>query len=435
MQAVASGYARRLWAFVKPKTRRSHLTYIDGARAVAALYVVLHHCFQWLNTPPLPPNVSDTSAWSLTGWLGDGRFAVSAFIAISGFSLMLPVLRGDRRLPWSAWEFFKRRARRILPPYYFALGLSLLVILLLNGHYAGDAWLQSLPVTPRAVVDHLLLLHDIDSSAMYSINGPLWSIALEWHIYFAFPLLVLLARRFGVPVLTATVSLLCWLGVTGLIFLDRTGIFASAHVAGQPLTQFIPGNLPLLVDYFGLFVLGMFGATLAYAPQPAWVALRKRIPWGLLTLVAAVGYVALLQFFGSLVQRFPRVYYVDVATALLVVIFFNWAASSERNPMRAVLGWRPLAAIGSFAYSIYLIHVPILGMIYAFIVYPLIYPALQPNRLIALILLIVVTVPIVLVLSYIFFLFCERPFLNPPGSARPSTARVPTAQVAPASVS
>ncbi|HEX6799049.1 MAG TPA: acyltransferase family protein, partial [Ktedonobacterales bacterium] len=97
--------------------RGGHLGYVDGARGIAAVYVALHHCWQivWSETPhPLP------FLWSLLDWLAYGSFAVSAFIAISGFSLMLPVARGDGRLPGGAWTFFKRRARRILPPYYFA---------------------------------------------------------------------------------------------------------------------------------------------------------------------------------------------------------------------------------------------------------------------------------------------------------------------------
>jgi peptidoglycan/LPS O-acetylase OafA/YrhL len=393
---------------------------------------VLHHCFQWFNTPPLPSGVSDTPLWTLVGWLGQGRFAVSAFIAISGFSLMLPVVRGDRRLPNGTWDFFLRRARRILPPYYFALALSLLAIWLLSGRYVGSAWLSNLPVTPNVVITHVLLLHDLDAPVMYGINGPFWSIALEWHIYFAFPLLVLLARKLGVPAVVATTMLLSVIGFTLLLYVDRSGALANAYVAGQHLTQYFPGNVPLLIDFFGLFALGMLGATTAYAPQPAWAALRGRIPWGPLALAFTAAYIALFYVFDGLAQRWPRAFYLDVATALLVMILFNWAAASERNPARAVLGWRPLATVGTFAYSIYLIHVPILGALFSFVAYPLILSPLQPNRLVALGIFIVVALPVVLVLAYIFFLFCERPFLNPPGGVQRARAEAVAAQLAPA---
>ena len=101
--------------------------------------------------------------------------------------------------------------------------------------------------------------------------------------------------------------------------------------------------------------------------------------------------------------------------------------------MRALLGWRPLATIGTFAYSIYLIHVPILGMLFSFVVYPFVLQPLRPDRLVALGIFTAVALPVALVVSYVFFLFCERPFLNPPASARSGRTAV-APQAVPASV-
>ncbi len=61
---------------------------LDGIRGVAALFVVLHHC--WLLSFPGYP--SNTGPWWL-GWLVYGHFAVVVFIVLSGFSLAIAPAR------------------------------------------------------------------------------------------------------------------------------------------------------------------------------------------------------------------------------------------------------------------------------------------------------------------------------------------------------
>ncbi len=94
---------------------------LDGIRGVAALFVVLHHC--WLLSFPGYP--SNTGPWWL-GWLIYGHFAVVVFIVLSGFSLAIAPSRSGWQLR-SVREFARRRAWRILPPYWAALAFSLAV--------------------------------------------------------------------------------------------------------------------------------------------------------------------------------------------------------------------------------------------------------------------------------------------------------------------
>ena len=97
------------------------LAYLDGLRAVAAAYVVMFHA------------VLGFSALGLSGpWrllrraFAFGHEAVAIFIVLSGYCLMLPVVRKDAaRLPVDFKRFVGRRAFRILPPYFMALLFSL----------------------------------------------------------------------------------------------------------------------------------------------------------------------------------------------------------------------------------------------------------------------------------------------------------------------
>ena len=92
-------------ASASPTRIRFH--YLDGMRGIAALYVVLHHAYMeiaWLGGAWMP-------GWLrfFAPWIRNGEVAVSAFIVLSGYSLMLPVARaGDLRLPGGIAEFVKR---------------------------------------------------------------------------------------------------------------------------------------------------------------------------------------------------------------------------------------------------------------------------------------------------------------------------------------
>ncbi len=77
----------------RPRSRcERRLDYLDGIRALAALFVVAHHVYIAVY-PGFPEN---TGPWFL-GWLLYGNFAVAVFIVVSGFSLTLAPAR--RRLP------------------------------------------------------------------------------------------------------------------------------------------------------------------------------------------------------------------------------------------------------------------------------------------------------------------------------------------------
>ena len=107
---------------------RLRLNHVDGLRALAALYVVLHHI--WLDGRP------EDRAHDWGSWLRHGHFAVTLFIVLSGYCLMLPVVRGDGTLRGGIVPYLKR-ARRILPPYYAALGVTILLSTFLIGHKTG----------------------------------------------------------------------------------------------------------------------------------------------------------------------------------------------------------------------------------------------------------------------------------------------------------
>ena len=193
---------------------------------------------------------------------------------------MLPVAASaDKSLPGGVWRYIGRRARRILPPYYAALALVL--ILEHAGRLAspgpGKVWSWPLAgVTPQEIVSHLLLAHNLRQDWADAIDGPMWSVATEWQIYFLFPLILLPAwRRLGrLPVVVIGFVV----GLLPALLLRTDLIFACPW-------------------YLGLFAMGMVGALLAQPPAadsgsqeeesdsgPPW----KQRALGFATLCAAV---------------------------------------------------------------------------------------------------------------------------------------------------
>ena len=131
-------------------------------------------------------------------WFIYGRFAVVVFIVLSGFSLALSPARHGWRLDGVS-RFARRRARRILPPYWAALAFSLAV-----------AWLvvpppgQGVPDAKSVVVNGLLVQNLVGAPTP---NRSFWSMAVEAQLYVVFPLLLLMVRRWGAIVMVATVTL------------------------------------------------------------------------------------------------------------------------------------------------------------------------------------------------------------------------------------
>jgi len=326
---------------------RIRLEFLDGVRGLAALFVVFHHAFQEVaGTSPGRSLNPLLRAFSFLHW---GHYAVAVFIVLSGFCLMLPVLRAkEGRLRGGVLQYIKRRARRILPPYFAALALSLVLIAvtpLRNG--PRSHWNDMLPAfTPGVLLSHLTLLHNLSSNWIYKINSPFWSVATEWQIYFVFAFCLLpVWRRFGM-----------------------TAVVVSSFAATS-LPYMLAPHFRHFVSacpwYLGLFTLGMAGAAFCAAPGGANVTSRYRqAPWGVFACLLFGAVLGLLGVWPDLEAR-----YIDPVFGAATVCFLLYCHTSKQKSLTKE---RPLAIrllesdrairLGAFSYSLYLVHFPLLGL-------------------------------------------------------------------------
>ena len=98
------------------------------------------------------------------------------------------------------------------------------------------------------------------------------------------------------------------------------------------------------------------------------------------------------------------------------------ASRHERGWTARFLGCKPLVFIGTFAYSVYLIHAPLLQVLWQGPFAPL-----QAQPLAMLAALTLLGTPLILSAAYVFFLVFERPFLRTGTGKRPTPLAVAVA--------
>jgi peptidoglycan/LPS O-acetylase OafA/YrhL len=314
-------------------TGRGRVTGLDGIRGLAALYVVLYHVF--LRAWPGYPGASRAPFWAVP--LSYGRGAVAMFIVLSGFSLGLGPARSGWRFKSMA-TYAHRRAWRILPPYWAALGFSL----------AMTWYVLAQPGLPtpngKSVAVYGLLVQDAFSQGYHggfwsagSPNRAFWSIAIEVQLYVLLPLLLLLVRR---------VSARAMVGLVAAIVVTIGVLGPHVPLMNSALVKFTP-------DLAVLFAVGLLAAGIVTADERT----RSR-PWARYAMAAAVPATVLMVVKGSVWSYF-NLFWLDLAWAPAIGCLLAAIATSRPRPVVRFLNSRLPRSLGSCSYSLYLTHLPI----------------------------------------------------------------------------
>ena len=291
----------------------------DGLRGVAVAAVLVYH----VEGHPLPG-----------GFLG-----VSLFFTLSGFVItrgLLGELERTDRVSMTA--FWARRFRRLLPPIAVCMALVLAF-----GHVSATGNQRSaLRWDLFATLTDWMNWRTLASGATYGGQelspSPLlhaWSLSIEEQAYVLLPLLAVagwrIARRRGLAIaLAACLAASC-----------AAGVATAAH--GQDW-------------YLGTHVrIGeiLVGGLLATAwNTPLWARLVTCSRYAAVPAAAYMVWAALNATTAS--TWLPRGGLLAHAAATATVI-----VAATGGAWKAVLGWRPLAALGQISYGVYLYHWPL----------------------------------------------------------------------------
>jgi len=345
--------------------------FVDSVRAFAALYVVAHHLDITIYGYP-----NNTGPPELAPLLF-GHFGVAIFIVVSGFSLgVAPARRGWQLGRGGYWEFMRRRAWRILPPYWAALAVSVAIVTLVSTRLHDY-------VSWKGVATHFFLVQDIIEGK--TPNGAFWSIAVEWQLYWIFPLLLLVRRRLGPVVLTtAALAIVIAIGVAH----DHGG-----GVVVQKLVHLSP-------QLGALFVYGLVAALAVTRPVGRWRW------WGWVSVSAGLVVVTACAYLGA-IRAENDFYWLDLVVGVGVASGLAYLTVRPTSRLRRSLEWRPFIAVGRFSYSLYLLHAPLLIAAWVFLVKVLHLASGEAFALMA-----VLVVPAIVAASYGFHRAIELPFME-----------------------
>jgi peptidoglycan/LPS O-acetylase OafA/YrhL len=332
---------------------------IEGLRGIAVLWVVAFHYLVLREGRfddafvALVNGLAPVQALVRNGYLG-----VDLFFLITGFLLTLPWFKHARegRGAPSARAFYVRRLRRIVPAYYVQLALLAAVFLplLVSWRFVKAEF----PFVLANLAAHASFLHYTTplTSASFSINGALWTLALEFQFYLLLPLVApLFVRR---PLAAAAVFVaiaLAWRLAAAHAFgawVDWYSAMAARwQVPEAALRSLIATQLPGYLAHFAAGIL-CGRAWLMARGRPA--SRTRDAALALVAFAFAAGLWAVLGFglapLGEL-SWLVHPFLLGGAMAASVSARPTWSD--------AVLATRPLAWVGRVSYSTYLYHMPL----------------------------------------------------------------------------
>ncbi len=299
-----------------PRSRlapRARVAALDGLRAFAFLAVFLNHA--------VPIHMA---------WVG-----VDLFFVLSGFLITGLLFRAKGQAPRRFFgDFYRRRARRILPPYLIVIG----VVAVVGGVVQWRAvWLYLLTFTQNYAAAHELGLGTLNA---------VWSLAVEEQFYVVWPVLCFLLPRRGLVLASAL--------MVGLAPLLRA--LATPHAASYYVVFCLtPFRMDLLAA----------GAMLAVAWETHEATIRAhRTALWVLIVVAALGFFGPALFFPvwratANSELFNTAGY-SVSVVLWTAVLAQTLAAPPASVLARVLSMPRLTWLGRISYTCYLIHTPVL---------------------------------------------------------------------------
>ncbi len=290
---------------------------LDGLRGLAVAVVVLYH----------------------TGILRGGWIGVEIFFVLSGYLITsLLCSEFDRTGRISLREFWKRRARRLLPAMFMLLGVVAVFTRVVSATTSYSSIRRDVLGAVTYTSNWVAIFGGAGYWRQFAAASPLrhmWSLAVEEQFYLVYPVIALVLlrtihRRWLLPALAVVALAWQW--------------WMVAHAS---IDRFYLGTD---TRAFGILI----GASAAVLPALSVTVARRTV---MVAAPLAIGWLLFATFFldGALRSTFRGPFQlVSIATGVLVMAL----RPPNTGLVSAALSLRWLAKLGTWSYGIYLVHWP-----------------------------------------------------------------------------
>jgi peptidoglycan/LPS O-acetylase OafA/YrhL len=327
------------------QTRAStgRLSALDSVRGIASFIVMIAHCY-WILVPYESRHQLDLSIWSRPiRLITAGDAAVIIFFVLSGYVLALPFFRGTQP---GYLRYLSKRVCRIYIPFAVAIAVAALLSRIPDAgrivpgatrlfNIGFQEWLWP---GPSILARHFLMNgteHDI------GLDPVMWSLVYEMRVSLIFPLLIILCRDTRLALIIAAIT-----EVGSTKILAGLGQSSPTTVANFWVTFLWTARV---VPYF---VAGILLSKHSVKIR----LLMQRVP---IQMSIALMVLPLMIF--TIEHDYISIWrnaLFDVGAALIIVV------AVDVPPIAATLNQSVLQWLGRISYSMYLVHLPILLLIF-----------------------------------------------------------------------
>ncbi len=315
----------------------ARLVSIDALRGIAAIGVVLYHT-------NATPGVDRSLLWgdAVDAAMFLGKYGVWLFFVISGFCIHLQWARAQVNpgsAPQTFGEFWRRRIRRLYPPYLVTLAFYI-------GLRAWQGVLQWDGLSAWQVFLHLFMLQNLDPRALNTMNNVYWTLAVEEQLYLLYFLFLAVRRRWG------------WGAALAAGLAARAGWFALALVLHRLWAIDIVVSQAAMVQWI-IWILGALSVEAAFGLIRLPAVLRSLPMAGMLLAAASLAVWSQNYWLGPGLLNDLIWFGAEVVWGAGFFVLVNWAVAREQRGelwSRWPAAVKALAGVGVFSYSLYLTH-------------------------------------------------------------------------------
>ena len=313
-----------------------YLPSIDSLRALAVLAVIIYHVD--------------------VNYLPGGFLGVDLFFVLSGYLISSLIIKEYRKTgSINLYNFYLKRARRLLPAVYFMITVGIILMVMFNEVLLKKSHLD-------AIFGYIYssnwwyIFHKLDYFDSFGSQSPfkhLWSLAIEEQFYMIFPLLFLLINskkkgkdgtyKLSKSFLYIVLGLIFVSLITHILLFDINNI--SRIYFGTDTRAF-----SLLVGVVGAILYPMDKLNTKITPQ-------ENIVYSVVSLISITTLITIMIYTSEYNTWLYRGGFLLVAILGIIIII---SSGKQHTIMAKLLSFKPVVFIGKISYSLYLWHFPIL---------------------------------------------------------------------------